>query len=184
MYTYSVDTSIGKWLGYQVVAGSGLGIAFSVPFIAVQVVFPDDDMPVACAWVVFFRLLGGAIGISAAQNIFSRTLISQLKKIPGANVSAILSAGASNMNLVEFVPEGLLFPVKVAYNAAVRNAFVLGIAASGVAFVCSLFMERLRILDDAPVPAASVSTSEQVSAPGEKSTLELDMERTGVRNVV
>lgn len=43
LYTLDVNTSTGKWIGYQIVAGAGWGTAFQIPMIAVQgSVAPQD----------------------------------------------------------------------------------------------------------------------------------------------
>lgn len=36
LYLLDVNTSTGKWIGYQIVAGAGWGTAFQIPMIAVQ----------------------------------------------------------------------------------------------------------------------------------------------------
>lgn len=36
LYTLDVDTSTGKWIGYQIIAGAGWGVAFQVPVIITQ----------------------------------------------------------------------------------------------------------------------------------------------------
>lgn len=36
LYMLEVDTSTGKWIGYQIIAGFGWGLAFQIPMIAVQ----------------------------------------------------------------------------------------------------------------------------------------------------
>jgi len=46
LYTLRVDTSTGKWIGYQIVAGFGAGAGIQIPFIAVQVVLNSKDMPI------------------------------------------------------------------------------------------------------------------------------------------
>lgn len=43
LYLLDLDTSAGKWIGYQILAGAGWGIAFQIPMIAVQgSVSPSD----------------------------------------------------------------------------------------------------------------------------------------------
>jgi hypothetical protein len=155
LYTLHRTSSPASWIPFQLLAGAGFGLAVQIPFIAVQVVLPDADMPVACAWVVFFRVLGAAVGVAVAENIFANTLIEQLRRIAGLDLQAVLDAGAANTELVALVPEGLLAAVREAYAAGVRKAFVLPIAAAGVAFVCSLGMERRRIMDDEEIEGAA-----------------------------
>jgi len=45
LYTLKVNSGAGKWLGYQILAGAGAGAGVQIPFIAVQVVLSDKDMP-------------------------------------------------------------------------------------------------------------------------------------------
>lgn len=54
LYTLKVDSTIGTWIGYQILAGAGAGACVQIPFIAVQVVLPEKDMPVGNAVAIFF----------------------------------------------------------------------------------------------------------------------------------
>lgn len=44
--TLDVDSNMGKWFGYQVLAGVGGGASVQIPFLAVQVALSQADMPV------------------------------------------------------------------------------------------------------------------------------------------
>lgn len=141
LYTLQVDSSAAKWIGYQVLAGIGAGAGVQIPFVAVQVVTSQKDMPTANACVMFFNSLGGALSISIAQNIFVNTLGVEIPKaVPGFDAQIIAHAGATNLRRV--VPEQLLPRILVAYNRSIVTAFVLAIATSGIAFFVSLGMER------------------------------------------
>lgn len=146
IHELDIDSSMGEWLGFQIVAGAGIGLAEQVPFIAVQVVLPDADMPTACALVIFFRLLGGAVGLSIAYNLFSGALIPRLKDAAGVNVSAILEAGASD--LADSVPTDVLPLVRRAFSYGVTRAFVLPIVVGGLSLLLSFGMQRRWIPDD------------------------------------
>ena len=54
LFTLKVNSSIGTWIGYQILAGVGAGACVQIPFIAVQVVLPEKDMPVGNAVAIFF----------------------------------------------------------------------------------------------------------------------------------
>jgi hypothetical protein len=138
--TLGIDSSMGKWVGYQIIAGSGFGLTEQVPFIAVQVVLPDEDMPTACALVVFSRCLGGAVGLSIAQNIFLRGLKDQLAVIPGVNTATVTSAGASDLTSV--VVPSILRLVRMAFNHAITDTFIMPIVVAGIALLLSFGMER------------------------------------------
>ena len=112
-----------------------------IPFVAVQVVTTQKDMPTANACVMFFNSLGGALSISIAQNIFVNTLSKEIPKyVPGFDPKIIAQAGATNIRLV--VPGQLLPGVLHGYNNAIVTAFILAIATSGIAFFVSLGMEQ------------------------------------------
>jgi hypothetical protein len=140
LYTLKLDSSASQWVGYQLLAGIGSGACIQIPFISVQVVLNEKDMPTGNAIAIFFNSLGGAVSISAAQNIFSNTLAKQLPiDAPGINPQAVISAGATHLR--EFVPPDLLRGVLTAYVKAVTTAFILPIATGGIAFLFSLGME-------------------------------------------
>ena len=68
LYTLKVTSPSGKWIGYQIFAGVGAGASVQIPFIAVQVVTNQKDMPTANACVMFFNSLGGAICKCSSTN--------------------------------------------------------------------------------------------------------------------
>jgi MFS family permease len=146
LFTLSIGSNVSAWLGYQLVAGIGLGLSTQVPFIAVQVVVASDDMPTACALISFFRCFGGAVGISIAQNIFSSSLRNQLRQIPGVDANSLITAGAGNLS--GSVTPTLLEAVREAYCYAVTRAYILPIAVAAVSVLCSFRMEWKIIKDD------------------------------------
>ncbi|KAF4465373.1 major facilitator superfamily transporter [Fusarium albosuccineum] len=163
------DSSTGEWLGFQIISGAGLGLAEQVPFIAVQVVLPEDDMPTACALVVFFRLLGGAVGLSVASNLFSSELFRRLEGAPeGIDVKAIQDAGASD--LAKAVPESVLPLVQGAFGYGVTKAFVLPIVVAGISLVLSFGMQRRWIPDDRVQPTQGDEATAAPNTPGATSS--------------
>ena len=111
-----------------------------IPFIAVQVVLNNKDMPTGNAMAIFFNSLGGAISISVAQNIFSNGLSTNLPKYaPDVSAEAVINAGATHLR--EFVKPGLLAGVLKAYMVALSQAYVIPIAVGGIATLCACFVE-------------------------------------------
>lgn len=138
--TLKVNSTEGHWIGYQILAGAGAGACVQIPFIAVQVVLDEKDMPIGNAVAIFFNTLGGAISISIAQNIFSNTLLKQLPKdAPGVNPLKVVNAGATHIR--EVVAKAQLPGVLTAFDKAITTAFILPIAVAGLAFLSSLLME-------------------------------------------
>jgi hypothetical protein len=112
----------------------------------VQVVTRPEDMPTACSWEVFFKSLGGAVGISVAQTIFSDVLLSRLQEIPGLDAMAVVNSGAADVSTAQGgVPAALVGKVKLAYNDAITRAFIVPVAVTALAVILTLGMERRHI---------------------------------------
>lgn len=140
VYTLKVDSGAGMWIGYQILVGIGAGACVQIPFVAIQVVLNKKDMPSGNAIAIFFNSLGGAFAVSVAQNIFSNGLIKYVPRYThGVDVQTIISAGATHIK--DVTPPDQLAGVLQAYNDAVTDAFILPIAAGGVAFLFSLLLE-------------------------------------------
>lgn len=140
IYMLQVDSSSGRWIGYQILAGFGSGCSIQLPFIAVQVVLSPKDMPTGNSISIFFNSLGGAVAISIAQNIFSNTLVEELPKVGLGDMSeVIVHAGAQGFRQV--VPEQMLPEALEAYNTAITTAFILPIAVGGLGFLSSFLFE-------------------------------------------
>lgn len=155
--TLGVNSSTGKWLGYQLIAGLGGGAAVQVPFLAVQVALSPEDSPVGSTYIplssyfgsllicqlftaaiiMFFNSLGGAISISIAQNIFSNQLIKQIPiYAPEVDPAVVIQAGATYLRHV--VPAESLDGVLQAYAKALDTTFIPPIAFAGLSFIVAL----------------------------------------------
>jgi hypothetical protein len=141
LYTLKLNSPAGQWVGYQILAGVGAGASVQIPFIAVQVVTNEKDMPIANAMVMFFNSLGGAISISIAQNIFVNSLAREIPKYaPQVDPRVVIGAGATFVRKV--VPPQFLQGVLEAYTKAIVTAFIVAIATAGLATAVSFGMER------------------------------------------
>ena len=142
--TFEVDTPVAKWVGYQFVAGIGIGLGFQQPMIAAQTVLKQKDIPIGSAAVVFFQTLGGALFISVAQNIFATELIEGIvARIPDMPTAAILNTGATALTST-FSPE-VLPSIIQAYNEAITKSFYASVALAIVAFAGGLGLEMVSV---------------------------------------
>ncbi|OQE19402.1 hypothetical protein PENSTE_c015G04019 [Penicillium steckii] len=141
---FDVDMSNGKWIGYQIVAGAGVGAGFQVPMTAVQTVLKPEDIPVGTAAVMFFQTLGGALFIAVGQSVFQNGLIEGISKYTtGVDPVAIVGAGATEMRKVlsEVGKLDQLDGVIKSYMSGLRDSYRVSLALMLVAFVSSLFLE-------------------------------------------
>ncbi|KAB8259491.1 major facilitator superfamily domain-containing protein [Aspergillus pseudonomiae] len=142
--TYSVDIATGKWIGYQILVGAGVGAGFQIPMTAVQTVLPPEDIPVGTAAVMFFQTLGGALFIAVGQSVFQNGLIDGIREYaPTVDPRAIVGAGATEMRHVLAALGQLdqLDAVIRAYMSGLRDAYRVSLALALVALVASCFLE-------------------------------------------
>ncbi|KAK0622041.1 major facilitator superfamily domain-containing protein [Bombardia bombarda] len=143
-YTFDTDTSTGKWIGYQLVAGLGLGGAFQIPIILGQVSVDPVDLSAATAILLSFQTIGGALFVSAAQSAFVNTLIKRLPDLaPGVDPMVVVATGAGQLRTV-FGPDELP-GVVAAYLAGIQVVFILCTALCGAALVGSFFFRWKRL---------------------------------------
>ncbi|EPS40160.1 hypothetical protein H072_6032 [Dactylellina haptotyla CBS 200.50] len=142
--TFEVDTNSARWIGYQVLAGFGVGVGFQVPILAVQTVLHIDDIPVGTAIITFFQSLGGALFISVGQNIFSNGLKKGLETyIPELPSAVFLFSGATE---IESILARLGLPerigdVRQAYMVGLKDTYRLDVALVCFAFVAACGLE-------------------------------------------
>ena len=138
--TFRVDTGSGQWIGYQIIAGCGVGLGIQTPVIAIQTVLRLEDVPVGTSLILFTQTLGGAIFVSVAQNIFTNKLISGIiARVPNIDPQFILATGATSLRTA--VSSTDLPAVLLAYNAALDQVFYIAVAMATLSIVGALGME-------------------------------------------
>ncbi|XXH05441.1 hypothetical protein Hte_011868 [Hypoxylon texense] len=142
--TFQVDTSEGKWIGYQILYGIGVGSCFQVPNLAVQTVLPKADVSMGLALMLFSQLLGSAVFVAVGENVLGNQLVQRLSGIPGFNSSLITSSGATS--LLSSLPANVLDMALEAYNEALRKVFQVGLIVSCLAVLGTATLEWRSVL--------------------------------------
>ncbi|KAL8661130.1 MAG: hypothetical protein Q9202_005892 [Teloschistes flavicans] len=137
--TFGVHTGAPIWIGYQVVVGFGIGLGMQQSGMAAQRVLDKDDVPTGVSLMFFAQSLGGAIFLSAAQNVLSSHLISNLKSFPNINPQKIIDTGATALRTA--FDDADLPNVLVAYNKAIIQTYYIALGASCVSVFAGLVME-------------------------------------------
>ncbi|KAJ4258162.1 hypothetical protein NW762_008303 [Fusarium torreyae] len=139
--TFTVDTPQAKWVGYLFIYGLGVGLGFQQGGIAAQAVLPLRDVSIGTAMVMFVQMLGGALFVSVAQNIFTNELVTNLMAlgIPDLHPEAIVHAGATSLRAM--VDPSALPEVLLAYNAALVKTFQLALILSCLSVLGAMGVE-------------------------------------------
>ena len=143
MTTFSPQTPTGKWIGYQILFGFGIGVSMQQPSLAAQNSLDRTDIATGVSLMFFGQSFGGAIFNSVAQALFNSHLSSHLRGIPGVDVGSITHIGATELNRI--VPAEHLGQVVQAYNGALKNVFILVTVVSAFAIVPALLVEFKRL---------------------------------------
>ncbi|KAI4246681.1 MAG: hypothetical protein LQ352_006328 [Teloschistes flavicans] len=132
--TFNPSTGHSKWIGYQALFGLGSGLGMNQPLMAAQTVLPLDDVSIGTALVIFAQTLGGAIFVSAAENIFTNNLLSNLEQsLPSIDPAVVLAAGATQLRKVveaQGLGSGAVGKAVEAYSGALAKAWQM---ATGLA---------------------------------------------------
>ncbi|WPH03719.1 Hypothetical protein R9X50_00660200 [Acrodontium crateriforme] len=138
--TFTTTTGHSHWIGYQIVFGFGVGLGMQQTIIAAQTVLPKEDIPTGTATMMFAQTLGGALFISVAQNIFTSSLLKNIKSVvPGLDPNLVLATGATNLK--NGIPPQFYAGVQVAYNDAIVNTFYVAVALASLSFFGAIFFE-------------------------------------------
>ncbi|KAF2685179.1 MFS general substrate transporter [Lentithecium fluviatile CBS 122367] len=133
-YMFDENTSIGTWIGFQLISGFGLGAAFQIPVMVGQSTVEPIDLSSATSMMLCFQTLGGALWLSAAQSVFVNRLIVTMPKVaPKINPLSVVATGAGKIREV-FSPEDVV-GIVAAYIDGIRGAFVLACIVTGLAML-------------------------------------------------
>jgi len=144
------NTSSSMWIGFEILASVGIGMAIQQGFTAIQVVLPLEEVAIGTAAVVAFQSLGGAIFVSVGNTILQSSLrtAANRNEVPGVNIDVVIKAGAGTFR--NFVPAERLPALLEVYNGALRKVFTAAIVMIGLGFVACLFLEWRSVKGDKP----------------------------------
>ena len=134
IYTLDIGSSSGKWIGYQILAGIGMGVSFQIPIIVAQGTAVPTDLSSVSSIILFFQCVTGAVFISIAQTLFTNKLLQEVaRNLPDVNPLKVVLTGATELRGAFSADE--LPGILRAYMAGLKDAYILGIALAGVACV-------------------------------------------------
>ncbi|KAJ5629524.1 hypothetical protein N7528_003181 [Penicillium herquei] len=134
LYTLEVNTGTGKWTGYQLLAGIGIGWCFQVPVVTAQASVKPEDLPSVTAMVLTVQTIGGSVFVSAGQSAMVNVLLNVLRgETSTVDASKVAMTGATELREV-FTSEQMSF-ILGAYMQGLQAAFLVAVVASCLATV-------------------------------------------------
>jgi hypothetical protein len=166
--TLTPSSSRGKWIGYELLYGIGIGAGFQTSTLAAQTVLPRTDVSIGVGLMFFMQQLGGSVFLSVGQNLFTQSLVDKLSGVAGLDAQTIVSTGATE--LAKTVPVSDLNIVVQAYSKSLTRVFIMAAGLSAGMIFGALAMEWKSIKSE----KGAVGSSKSAEKP-EK--LEDDMEK-------
>lgn len=137
LYTLSTTSSSGQWIGFQILAGIGIGLALQVPIISAQAVVDPSDLASVTAMILFFQTIGGAFFVSAGEVAFTNILLGKLPmNAPSVDPQSVVAVGVTQIRATysaDVVPG-----IVDSYMSGLRVAYAIAIASSGISVVAAL----------------------------------------------
>lgn len=139
--TLSPTTSTGQWVGFEILAAVGLGMAVQQSFVAPQVVLPREQASVGTALMLFMQSLSGSVFVSVGNTLLRNGLETGLQQLnnPAINIDQVTSAGATDVD--RSVPASALPSVVVVYAKALNRVFIMAIPLTCIAIFAGLAMQ-------------------------------------------
>ncbi|PBP21838.1 hypothetical protein BUE80_DR007346 [Diplocarpon rosae] len=166
---FDPTTSIGTWIGFQILMSAGRGLGFQTPLIAVQNHSTKDEISIVNALVVFAQYLGGALFLSLDKTVFTSSLKHYLHEYaPEVDPALIVNLGALGVKQVQ--PAATRKFVELAYSKAIQRVMYLGAASAAFGLLFAFGMgwtnikkkaaaEKLsRLEEGAQKPEASITS--------------------------
>ena len=146
--TLQPNTPVARWVGYQIIAGYGVGCAFQLPQIAVQTVLGMNDVPVGVAITLFATIFGGSLFVSAGNNVLDDRLVTNISKlnIPNLDPHALATSGATALRSI--IPPQYAMSAILAYNGALTKVFQVAVITSCLSALGAAGMQWRSVKDE------------------------------------
>lgn len=122
LYTFTTDIPQPRWIGYQILFGSGSGMGIQQAIVGVQAAVDHADVAYATSSIMLGNTLGGALFICVCQNLFLSELTKLAERLPGVTAKALLSGFESVRK--QLSAEDLQTALE-GYNSGITRAFLV-----------------------------------------------------------
>ena len=159
--TFHVNTSEGKWIGYQVLYGFGLGACFQAPNMAAQTVLPRNEVSIGASLMLFAQTLFGAVFVSVGQNVLDGQLVKRLSGVVDITTEQIQAGGTTG--IFKIIPARYRDVVLKAFSDSLDVCFQVALVLACLAILGALTMEWRSVKAQPTKPDEEEQTSSGIS---------------------
>ncbi|KAI0064575.1 MFS general substrate transporter [Artomyces pyxidatus] len=165
---------------YPLITAIGIGCLFQTPLIALQAAMPLKDMATSTATFGFIRTLGGTVGISIGQAIYSGILQKKIRKLGNVDFDTSPAALSESVRRLKDISDPVARKEIIhAYTQSISTIWIVNAPLIGVGLILVLFLKAYTLKRNTVregAPAADVE-----AAAGAAPVVEED-EKEGGRN--
>ncbi|RYP74941.1 hypothetical protein DL771_002725 [Monosporascus sp. 5C6A] len=134
IYTFDLNTSLGKEIGYQIIFGVGTGVV-QIPAMVGGALASNEDKAVSLSTVCVTQFYSAALVIAATDSIMNNLILKNVPRyVSGIDPHEVLLIGAGGL---EYAFNGeTLRGVRQAFVDGLKGAWALGVALFCVSFFC------------------------------------------------
>ncbi|KAF9124526.1 hypothetical protein BGW39_008131 [Mortierella sp. 14UC] len=153
---FDAESGMGPQIGYLLIVGMGIGLILQTCMLAAQAAVDKEDMAIVTALCGFMNSIGGGIGIAMCTALFNNHISALFLKFPPEMLYVI-----GEFHIEEKITNVQLLPAEVkvlvvgAYVDTFQYIFQRITPIACAAFVISLFIRKLRMLDPSEIIMAA-----------------------------
>ncbi|TKA24182.1 hypothetical protein B0A54_17611 [Friedmanniomyces endolithicus] len=143
------DTSIPKLVGFMIIGGSGCGLLFEAPVIAIQNTVSQADTATATAAFGMIRNIATSISIVLGGVIFQNSMDAQAERLRRAGLNpAVVAAltngqAAANVEIIGTIENALQRDVvRHAFASSFRNMWIMYTCIAAVGLIAGAFIKQ------------------------------------------
>lgn len=147
------QSSIGEWVGFQILFGVGAGFIFTSCLPAILAALPESEVATATATWTFLRSFGSIWGTAIPAAIFNSKVNDLLYRIPNAATRSLLADGGAYQGATkEFLAPYRQSPewpaILHVYLESLKTVWYVSIAFAGIGVPLCLLVKGLHLREE------------------------------------
>lgn len=127
---------------YPLITAAGIGCLFQLPLTALQAAMPLKDMATSTGAFGFLKTMGGTVGISIGQAIYTSILKRKINRMPElSRFDTSPAALSESVRTLQRLPEPERAQIIHAYAQSISAIWVFNTPIVGVGFIMVLFIK-------------------------------------------
>jgi hypothetical protein len=149
------SSSVGKIIGFEIVAGLGAGLLFDPPVIALQALVSQENTATATATIGLVRNVGVALAIVISGVVFQNGMQLQASNLREDGLALDLAEklsgpnAATNINLIATISdEGQELAVRNAFAWSLRNVWIMATAMAAMTILVGGLVSKKELSEE------------------------------------